>query len=481
MVEKQSDRSGILNGVARVMNTGGNSVVYAYDATHSAFGRLVSIAKKAPGVPGIAKGIFTSSLGLVVSSDTRKAEEKIKEYEEKIRSLYFKIGKEGADASDMENPLEAESVKNLIADVREYEKEIQRLKDRIVEMKEERKAEGLLKKEDKAKTSLIKMAGERAAHERVFKKVQDAIETSARQGEFESDSDRAIFDKVAHDLLDSEIEIKILATVELGKISNSAAVPILIAAVNFDYPDLTSEIINSLILLGDDRAIPVFKELSGHSKYGVRVGCLRGLYKMAEDEEAGQLLINALRDDHPEVRKNAATFLGWKDYADSGPALVQCLRDEDVKVRKAAVWALANLKEETFVLSLIRVLGDEDLEIREKTLEAIQGISGVEVAFDVTLSGRALTEAVDKMKDWWQQERLQMKEPVEEDEVEAARTEEAESDEAKEDEDKPELTRENLSKITKADLFAICDERGIEYKPRDTKDEIIGRLLESEE
>ena len=73
------------------------------------------------------------------------------------------------------------------------------------------------------------------------KRVESAIAKAVRQAKFESRSEREIFDKVANDLMDSEMEIKVLAAAELGKMGNQAAVPILMAAARFNNPDLTSE------------------------------------------------------------------------------------------------------------------------------------------------------------------------------------------------------------------------------------------------
>jgi HEAT repeat protein len=395
-------RSGLAGGVADVLNAGGRAVVYVYDMGSKSLGGLVSLVKKMPRLPGKATGMFTAGLGFVKPGEANGIEEKIKEYEGKIQRLYYEIGKEGAKYSDAEGPLEADAVKKLIADVRDYEKEIQRLKDRIAEMEAQRK-EAAVKNKKREKEIEEK---EKTDERQVVKAVESAIQKSVKHGAFETASERAIFDKVANDLLDSEMEIKILAAAELGKIGNEAAVHILMEAVKYGDPSLTSEILNSLINIGDSQAIPLFKAKINDSKHRVRIGCLRGLYKLAEDADAMPFLVDALRDEHPEVRRTAATFIGWKDYADAVPALAQCLKDEDERVRKAAVSSLANIKDESSVLSLIKVLADKDLEIREKALDAIRMITGEEIAFDLNASGKALTAAIDALKEWWQERRL---------------------------------------------------------------------------
>jgi HEAT repeat protein len=410
METETQGRSGLMGGVAKVLNAGGSAVIFAYDAAASVICKLIETAKKAPDLHEKTIGLFTRGIGIVKPGEINRIEKKITEYETQIKQLYFEIGKEGAKFSEDERPLESDVVKKLISDVKEYEKEIERLNSQIAEIKEDNAAESLRKSEQKKTASLAKLKEkakkDKTTDEQINRLVDSAIKKAIKNGEFESRSEMEIFSKVAGDFLDNEIEIKCLAAAELGKISNNAAVPILLEAVKFENLDLTSEIINSLITIGDDRAIPLFKQEVFSTKYRVRIGCLRGLYKLADAEDAMPLLIEALRDDHPEVRRTALTFIGWKDYPEAVPSVIQCLRDEEARVRRAAVSTLANLKDSASILPLINLLGDKDLEVREKALEAIKVILGEDIVFDVHASRKALIEAIDTLKDWWQKERL---------------------------------------------------------------------------
>lgn len=502
MEEEYQERSGFMGGVAKVLNAGGGAAVYTYDATAGALKKAVEAAKKTPVLPQKAAEVFSAGLGVVKPREVKAVEARINEYEKKIKTLYFEIGKEGAKYSADENPLETEEVQKLITDVREHEKEIQRLETRIDEIKEQKKAE---KKKKRAKVIRFARKPSKAPVEQVKKKVESAIDKAVKQGEFDNRSDREIFSKVASDLLDNEMEIKILAAGELGKIKNSAGVPILLEALNFGDADLDIDIINSLIAIDDERAIPVFKEKVSDARFRVRIGCLRGLYKLADDQEATPFLMEALRDENAEVRRTAVTFIGWKDYDDAVPALVQCLRDDKTRVRKAAVSALANLKDESAVLPLIKVLADKDLEIRQKAFEAVQVISGQDITFDVNAAGRQLKADVGKLRDWWQNERLgkvgveaeeEVSEPetvteevaeVEAQAVEEAAEPETAAEEVAETEAEPAeekalpegvaLTESELKKMTKAEIVALCKERGLEFEEKQTKAEIIQVIM----
>jgi len=481
MEHEEPRRSGFFSFTARVLNEAGGAIVDLYDLSSKGVGMASSTLKKAPVLPEKVKDMLTRSRGIVKPVETKRIKAKIKKKEKKIDELYSEIGKEGAKHldSDAEKPLETEAVKSLISDVREYEKDIQRLQTRITELEEEKKEPPRKKTPPKER----KRAKEKDVPAAVA--VRLAIKNASRQGMFESGSDRAMFEKAANDLLDKDVEVKILAVTELAKMKNKAAVPILIEAVKFDDPYLASETINALINIGDSRAISLFKEKAKDSHYRVRVACLRGLYKLAEDDDVAPFLADALKDEHPDVRKTAVTFIGWKENIDTVPGIVQCLRDEDDRVSKAAVAALANMRDEAAVLPLIRTLENKNLDIKKKALEAIKTIIGEEVAFDFQASGEALTEAVDNLMDWWQKKRLgeveiaqseeggEGSEPEEPDEEVVEPEQEAEKNEPEEEA----LTEENLSKKLKSELIAICTGLGIECDESLKKTEIIQLIL----
>lgn len=484
MENEKPKRSGVLGFAARVLNEAGGAIVDVYDLSAKGIGMASCTLKKTPVLPEKVKEILTRSRGGAKPVETNRIKEKIKKKEKKIDKLYCEIGKEGAKHidSDPEEPLETEAVKSLISDVREYEKDIQRLQTRITELEEEKKEPP----KQKASRREAKRTKEKEVPAALA--VRLAIKNALKQGMFESGSDQAVFEKAANDLLDKDIEVKILAATELAKMKNKAAVSILIEAIKFDDPYLVSEVINTLINIGDSRAVPLFKEEAKASHYRIRVACLRGLYKLAEDDDVVPFLIDALKDEHPDVRKTAVTFIGWKENVDTVSGIVQCLRDDDDRVCKAAVSALANMKDEAAVLPLIRTLENKNLEIKKKALEAIKMITGEEVAFDFQASGEALTQAVDNLMDWWQKKRLgeveialpeeggEASEPEAAAEVPEAHGEsEQEVAEEKAEEEVP--TEETLNKKLKAELIAICTGLGIECDESLKKSEIIQLIL----
>jgi len=282
----------------------------------------------------------------------------IKIKEKKINELYYEIGKEHVK-QQQSNPLYSEpsdNIKKLISDVK---------------------------------------------HE----SVKVAIAYSLNNAKFDSDFGKSKFEKAANDLLSKDQELSILAVNELAKMDTEASLPVLIEAAKIGEPSLTSEIINALISICSVNAVQLFKDMATNKNYRIRVACLRGLYKLAdEDDQAMQILVNAVKDEHPDVRKAAITFIGWKDNTDSVPALVQSLRDEHSEVKKAALDALATIRDKTTVLPVIRVLRDPIL--REKALYTLKMITGEYISFDTQASGKELTDAVDNLIEWWQKKRV---------------------------------------------------------------------------
>ncbi|MBF0452228.1 MAG: HEAT repeat domain-containing protein [Candidatus Magnetomorum sp.] len=396
-------RSGFSGGVAKTLNYTGMGLVYTYDFTAYVLKGTYKLLKKTANITEL----FRRSPESEHSKEYNQILDRIDQKEKRIKALYYEIGKEGARHVEDQSPLESEVVKKLLEDVKEYEKDIKRLNDRLVDISEAKSVQAQPQKEQSKSESYP--AREIFDETEIIHKLTTLIDKTVKKTSFDNPSEREIFSKVCYDLLDRDIEIRALAAAELGKMANLAAVPILMAATQFDQAELTSEIINALIKLNDNQAIQTFKEEMNNTKFSVRIGCLRGIYKMADGEDILTVLTDALRDKHHEVRRTAATFLGWRDQSDAVPALVQCLKDEEERVRKAVIAALANIKDPSSVLPLMKVLGDDKLEVREKAYDAIRLITGEEVQFDVHLSGSEMSDAIDQLRTWWQELRTNKK------------------------------------------------------------------------
>lgn len=412
--ENRPKKSLFVRGIATALNSCGNAVVVSYDAGAKVVGSLFGVVKKIPGLP-TKLDLFSGGSGGGNTGETENLYRKIKAYEGEIKAVYYEIGKASAqlegDTSEAEALRESGAVKKMLAQVKEYKKNIAALKERLVELEEEKRAEASRAKEqDKERyrratlmAGRVRKGKESVHRNHVVTDVNMSIKEALIHGCFESASDRTIFDKVATDLLDKDIEIRMLAAAELGKMGNKAAVPVLHAAIAQGDGHLVTEIINSLIALGDPASVPIMFDCTQSPNERVRVCALRGLYKLApDDEKVRPIFHEGLGDQHPEVRKTAATMLGWLDDANAVPALVQCLSDDDIRVRKAVIAALANIRDKSCLGALIRQLRDEDLDIRQRVLDAIKVVSGEQVEFNVSSTSEALDADIERLKKWWQ-------------------------------------------------------------------------------
>lgn len=428
MEQQGRHRSLILRGIAKTLNWTGGALVASYDLSIDASKRLASVSINSSSALGRSianaarhttsaissprtqtkktgnifnyKRLMTSVSG-IFGNEGDKIEAKIRDYEAKMHEIYSEVGSQTTSGIPI-GPVGAETIDKMIHQARIYEDEIGRLKAKLQQIKTQQAQE----KEAEAKKPIRPVKTIKTPLDQVERNIHNAIQRALHYGEFSASSERAIFEKVANDILESEMEIKILAATELGKMGNPEAVPILMESIKFDNTYLTTEIINSLINIGDKRAIPIFKAGVENNNYRVRLCSLRGIYKLSPDKEIVSTLVSALRDDHHEIRKTAVTFLGWKDDVSVVPSLIQCLKDEDDRVRAATVSALLNFKDPSSVMPLIKVLGDKILDIREKALDTIRIITGADIKFDIQSRGQQLYDEINNLRDWWLKERF---------------------------------------------------------------------------
>lgn len=416
-------------------------------------------------------------------------ERQMKENLRKIEPLYSDLGREMAENAKNGRDLKGGEAAGILERVQECKNEICELKkakqesmEAIVDIKAKEKE---LKEEAKIEKEQEKEKWRNFPDKKTHKKVETALKKVFKAGTFESAEDEESFFTVARDLLDGELEIKCLAADELGKIGNRAAVPVLLEAARFGYPDLTLSILGALIRIGDANALELFAREAASPKYNVRIESLRGLKELGDAETALPYFLKGLKDDHPEVRKAALVLLGEADRKDAVSEMGKCLKDEETRVRKAAVSALASLHAEESVLPLIEALGDGEIEIRNRALEAIRAITGKKVEFDVRAEGNALDESIRLINEWWQNQSRAVEEEA------APRVGEVESEEAAESLDAPVVTDEGLSRkevsgseeearlrrMTKKELLDLCVEKGLDADVGKSKAEIIQILL----
>ena len=166
----------IFETIAKAMNAGGSAIVSAYDAGAAAFNCTMSALS-----PG----------------ERSKLRDRIKVLEKKIQALYVAIGKETSKYEDPAAALESESVLATLADIKEYNNEIEQMKQRIAEIdktKTEQESVGVAKFISHSISGF--MPGEKASLERKIhgneKKIQELYCDFAKETAKQPDPSAAV-------------------------------------------------------------------------------------------------------------------------------------------------------------------------------------------------------------------------------------------------------------------------------------------------
>jgi HEAT repeat protein len=362
------------------------------------------IAKKTPEVGGKAKGLVVKGVSKInpvyMVKDVGTAlgigekaslKSKRKELRKKIKSLQFEIGRERSDHSlDIDD--ENEKIRELIAKIKIYEGEVGRLKQCI---------EKIDRKEEDVKGRKVEMLSPEKQLKLVKKNLDSMIRKILRKKDaFESVGQKCVFSNAVKGLIEDDIEARIMAVSELGRIGHREAVPLLTEAFSYGNAYLDSEIASALININEPSVIPILKEKMKDTNYRVRLKCLRGMYKLGGKEVINDLLLS-INDDHASVRRTAATCLGWCGDKKAVSALIEVLKDKKIEVRKAAILALGEIRDIKAVIPLIDTIADSGKDLREKIKYSLSKITGQDIPFNTDLSGEKNQQAVIRLKIWW--------------------------------------------------------------------------------
>jgi HEAT repeat protein len=528
--KKTWNKFSMLGLVARSLNACGSAVLFSYDTCSSSLEKVYDLSKK---TSSASINLFRSPKRIISPQKTTQLIKKIKMCVHNLNNLYRKLGRRVMEATDPDHPFASEEMQSLLAEVKDFKSKVELLKERLVALEGRERANLLLKKELKAyarhsaKTAKRYGKGEPEIQEAVAHAITDA----EAQVAFVSESDRITFRTVAGDLLEKDMEIKVLAAVELGRMRCGAAVNVLKEALKYDDPRLTLEIVRSLSAIGDFRALPILFEQVASPNYLVRIEALIGLCTLGSDDEVMLVLLEALKDKHPEVCRTAVTLLGWRKEFDAVSALVECIDNPSEETRKAIISALLAIGDRSALPALIDLLGDKSREVREKALAAIRDLTNEDISFEVETRGRQLTEATERVRERFQETSVsdtpaevmqaisQRTEPVSE--SSHLPSQETEEEEAAEEEgplqelqkeieipidtveekvileivsakireksksSKPQnlklYSEERLKKMIRPQLLSLCKSLNIECDYTDTKAQIISRILEHKE
>lgn len=136
-------------------------------------------------------------------------------------------------------------------------------------------------------------------------------------------------------------DVRLQVVIALGK-NSEAAVPLLIDALKDEDADIRRDASWNLGNLGDERAIPFLAEALKEEDEEVRFHVARNVGKFGES--AVPYMLDAIDDPDEHVRRYAAWILGNIGDERAVPALEKALEDKSSYVRKGAEQALKRFK-----------------------------------------------------------------------------------------------------------------------------------------
>lgn len=150
--------------------------------------------------------------------------------------------------------------------------------------------------------------------------------------------------------------------------------------------------INALTRLEAKEGLPAVENALDDEHAAVRLAAVRGIYRLAGRKGAG-LLVRMLHDVSEDVRRRAATCLGWLDHKPAEVALLPLLADGSAFVRGAAVDALANIHSSRAVPEITELLNDPVESVRRRADLALQIVTGGRMAETFPEKERLSTDA----------------------------------------------------------------------------------------
>jgi HEAT repeat protein len=179
-------------------------------------------------------------------------------------------------------------------------------------------------------------------------------------------------------LEDENVEVRIAATKILEQLGEPNAVDFLIPLLKDENKKVQFHAAEALIYLGNSKGIiPFLINAEIHAKKIVDLNDNLAIQQRDSVTEVIDVLIRnfgfstlktLLKHEHPKVRNNVATLLGFSDYSKAFELLILLLKDKDANVYISAVKALGNFNDLRAIEHLVPLLKNENKEVRFQTI-----------------------------------------------------------------------------------------------------------------
>ncbi len=173
-------------------------------------------------------------------------------------------------------------------------------------------------------------------------------------------------------LADPDPRVRRTAVESLGMIGAGSCINPIIMALKDDDPQVRSLAIKNLDLFDDPRKLDLFLAMLSDTSKSVSDQLMETLVN--KGDEVLDPLIDALEEQNPIVKINAATCLGYFGDKRAVPALIPLLSNMIWSVRRSAAFALGKLTDRRSVLPLAKLLKDDKEEVCIAAAQALSKI-----------------------------------------------------------------------------------------------------------
>jgi HEAT repeat protein len=150
-----------------------------------------------------------------------------------------------------------------------------------------------------------------------------------------------------------------------------SAEPILVDCARSTNPTVAETCLECLFRVGSQKLAQLLPQITSAQDHALRLVALR-VAQHLDDAARRPLLVSALRDPHPSVRRRALTYLAWERGAWGKAEILRLCYDADPTVKWAALEALAAVQPEEARKRLDSMFPGMDAALRRHAVRLLE-------------------------------------------------------------------------------------------------------------
>ena len=231
----------------------------------------------------------------------------------------------------------------------------------------------------------------------------DVTPEEVQAATFAGAAERVVFRRALSDMKRQVEATRLEAAKTMGGIRHELSARALAACFSRESSArVREECVNALTRLGMQEGLPTVEGALADPVALVRLAAVRGTYRLAGPGCAAAL-IPMLCDGSEDVRRRAATCIGWLGEKSYARELVQLLADTSASVRSAVLDALGNLGSQRVVPEIIGLLNDPTESVRRKASDVLRAITGERKTLTVPGDEGSRRRLIARWRAWWEQ------------------------------------------------------------------------------